>query len=106
MASRSLAGPHSHQRHRSGQWRLRVHVSRLERSSFASVQVSSEPWQQLDHSAKVVADPLQGVISSARVYLLFLYMSQGTEEQIKLNSLGTGLANVVFPSSPGQGGLR
>ena len=106
MASRSLAGPHSHQRHRSGQWRLRVHVSGLERSSFASVQVSSEPWQQFDHSAKAAADPLQGGISGARVHLLCLYLSQGTEEQIKLNSLGTGLDNVVFPSSPGQGGLR
>ena len=107
MASRSLAGPlPSHQRHRSGQWRLRVQVSGLERSSFASVQVSSEPWQQLDPSAKAVADPLQGGISGARVHLLRLYLSQGIEEQIKLNSLGTGLANVVFPSSPGQGGLR
>ena len=107
MASRSLAGPlPSHQRHRSGQWRLRVHVSGLERSSLASVQVSSEPWQQLDPSAKAVADPFQGDISSARVYFLCLYLSQGTEEEIKLNSLGTGLANVVFPSSPGQGGLR
>ena len=104
MASRSLAGPlPSHQRHRSGQWRLRVHVSGLERSSFASVQVSSEPWQQLDPSAKAVADPLQGGISSARVHLLCLYLSRGTEEEIKLNSLGTGLANVVFPfeSRPG-----
>ena len=106
MASRSLAGPHSHQRHRSGQWRLRVHVSGLERSSFTSVQVSSEPWQQLDPSAKAAADPLQGGISGARVHILRLYLSQGIEEQIKLNSLGTGLANVVFPSSPGQGGLR
>ena len=107
MASRSLAGPPpSNQRHRSGQWRLRVHVSGLERSSFASVQVSTEPWQQLDHSAKAVADPLQGGISSARVYLFCLYWSQGTEEEIKLHILGTSLANVVFLSSPGQGGLR
>ena len=103
MASRSLAGPHSHQRHRSGQWRLRVHVSGLERSSFTSVQVSSEPWQQLDPSAKAVADPLQGGISSARFYLfmtLFEPRHRGTDQAKQFRNW-FGQCRIPVESRPG-----